>query len=140
MYFKKIRGSDIHKIMASLDDQKIYSWALFTHNLPIGHLSYDLENGSKCCLKTLKNGQNWGKNGPENPEIGIEIWIDTLITIFCHFQQLWQAAVGKRIKIENIAAQRFKKSLSRFSILKIKVLAQILRPLYFFPNSKFKIT
>ena len=41
-------------------------------------ISYDLENRSKCCLKILKNCQNWAKNGPENPENGIAKWLDTL--------------------------------------------------------------
>ena len=36
----------------------------------INSISYDPENGSKCCLKTLKNGQNGAQNGPENPENG----------------------------------------------------------------------
>ena len=45
----------------------------------INSISYDPENGSKCCLKTLKNGQNGAKNGPENPENVNEILLDTLI-------------------------------------------------------------
>ena len=45
----------------------------------INSISYDPENGSKCCLKTLKNGQNGAQNGPENPENGTKKWLDTLI-------------------------------------------------------------
>ena len=56
--------------MASLDDQKTSLEPCLHPIFPYKSVSYDLENRSKCCLKTLKNGQNLGKNGPENPEIG----------------------------------------------------------------------
>ena len=49
----------------------------------INFISYDPENGSKCCLKTLKNGQNGAQNGPENPENGTKKWLDTLRLYIC---------------------------------------------------------
>ena len=68
-----------HKIMASLDDQKISLEPCLLPLCPYNFISYDLENRSKCCLKTLKNGQNGAQNGPENPENGTKKWLDTLI-------------------------------------------------------------
>ena len=65
--------------MASLDDQKISLEPCLLPICPYNFISYDLENRSKCCLKILKNGQNLGKNGPENPEIGIKRWLNTLL-------------------------------------------------------------
>ena len=66
MHFKIIRESNIYKIMASLDDQKIIFEPFLREITLINSISYDPENGSKCCLKTLKNGQNGAQNGPEN--------------------------------------------------------------------------
>ena len=77
MYFEKIRESNIDKIMASLDDQKTSLEPCLHPIFSYKSVSYDLENRSKCCLKTLKNGQNWADNGPENPENGIRKWLDT---------------------------------------------------------------
>ena len=63
--------------MASLGDQKISLEPCLLPLCPYNFKSY-LENRSKCCLKTLKNVQSGGKNGPENPEIGNKKWLDTL--------------------------------------------------------------
>ena len=52
--------------MASLDGQKI-SLEAFAIS-PYNSISYDPEKRSKCCIKTLKNGQKLAKNGPENPK------------------------------------------------------------------------
>ena len=68
MHFKIIRESNIYKIMASLDDQKIIFEPFLREITPINSISYDPENGSKCCLKTLKNGT--------------KRWLDTLIKLF----------------------------------------------------------
>ena len=65
--------------MASLDDQKISLEPCLLPLCPYKFISYNLEIWSKCCLKTLKNGQNGAKNGPENPENVNEILLDTLI-------------------------------------------------------------
>ena len=65
----------------------------------------------------------------------LQSWKMTIFAIFCQFKQLSQAISRKKIKIKKIAVQRFKKSLSRVSIPKIRVLAQILRPLNFFPQN-----
>ena len=72
MYFKKIRESNVHKIMASLDDQKISLEPCLLAIFPYKSLSYNPENSSKILPATLKNGQDWVKNGPENPENGIK--------------------------------------------------------------------
>ena len=58
MYFKKIRESNIHKMMTSLDDHKIRREACLLTICPYNSVSYDPENCSKFCLKTLKNCQN----------------------------------------------------------------------------------
>ena len=55
---------------------------------------------------------------------------------FFHFEQLQQA---QNIKIRKIATQCFKKSVSRVSIPKIMVLAQMLRSLYFSLNLSWKL-
>ena len=77
-YFKKIRESKIHNIMSSLDDQKISFVSYLRSVFPYNSIGCDPENRLKCCLKTLKNGQNWADNGPENPENGIRKWLETL--------------------------------------------------------------
>ena len=67
--------------------------------------------------------------------LDLQSWKMTIFAIFCQFKQLSQAISGKKIKIKKIAAQCFKKSLSRVSIPKSRVLAQILRPLNFFSQN-----
>ena len=47
MYFKKIRESNIHKIMASLDDHKIRFEPCLLAICPYNFISYDPENLSK---------------------------------------------------------------------------------------------
>ena len=54
MYFKKIRESNIHKIMAPLDDKKISLELCLLPICPYNSISFDPENESKYCLKTLK--------------------------------------------------------------------------------------
>ena len=58
--------------MAPLDDQKISLELCLPQIRPYNSISFDPENVSKCCLKTLKNGHSLAKNGPENPENGIK--------------------------------------------------------------------
>ena len=63
---------------------------------------------------------------------------------FCHFlpslKGNFSRSTGKKIKVKKIAAYGFKKSVSRVSIPKIRVLAQISRPLYLLLKSKLTIT
>ena len=54
VYFKKIRTSNVLKIMASLDDQKISLEPYLLTIFPYKSVSYDSENRSKCYQKTLK--------------------------------------------------------------------------------------
>ena len=54
MYFKKIRDSNICKMMASLDDEKISLVPDLLTIVLYSFISCDPKNRSKCCLKTLK--------------------------------------------------------------------------------------
>ena len=63
--------------MSSLDDQKISLVSCLCTAFPYNSIGCDPVNRLKCCPKTLKNGQNWAGNGPENPENGIRKWLDT---------------------------------------------------------------
>ena len=64
--------------MSSLDDQKISFVSCLGTAFPYNSIGCDTENRLKCCLKTLKNGQNCADNGPENPGNDIRKWLDTL--------------------------------------------------------------
>ena len=72
------RKSNIHEIMVPLYGQKVSLEPCLLAICPYNSVGYEPENRSKCCLKTLKNGQNLAKNGPENPENGIKKSLDTL--------------------------------------------------------------
>ena len=58
MYFKQIRELIIPKITASMNDQKISLELCLLALCLYNSVSYDPENRSHCCLKTLKNGRN----------------------------------------------------------------------------------
>ena len=62
---------------------------------------------------------------------------------FCHFLPFsapFTEHIRQKIKIKKIAAECFKKGLSKANIQKMKVLAKILRPPDFSQNSMLKIT
>ena len=94
MYFKKIRESKIHDIMASLDDQKISFVSCLRTVFPYNSIGCNPENRLRCCLKTKKNGQNTADNGPQNPENDIRKWLDILfkdLPNFCVFVEVNRA-------------------------------------------------
>ena len=90
MHFKKIRESNILKIMASLSDQKIGLEPCLLAICLDNSVSHDPENRSHWCLKTLKNGHNWAQNGAEKPENGSRgrvHWVDYHFTLALLIQE-----------------------------------------------------
>ena len=59
---------------------------------------------------------------------------------FWHFRQLWLRETSKTIRIKKNAAPLPWNSLLNVAITKLKFLARILKPLYFFSNLKLKIS